>query len=92
MAGVRKPERQTQINTLKDCVKNKRKKSEALYEGHREPELAEGAKPVSATPALIESKSKRSRGRNIPLSWVFVYSALSFLVTLSKTATKKLQD
>lgn len=66
-------------------------KNEALFEGRCEPEPAEGAKPVSATPALIASKSKRNKGRNIPFSLLFVYSVLSFLVTLSQTATKKSQ-
>ena len=55
------------------------------------PEIAEGAKPVSTTSrALIPSKSKKNRERDIPFSLLFVYSVLYFIVTLSKTCKNKI--
>lgn len=70
IARVRKKiARETNKNkkTERLCENNTRGKREALYEEHCEPELADGAKPVSNLSdarALIPSKSKKNKERN----------------------------
>lgn len=92
MAGVRKGiVRATDSNKHAERLCEKQEeKSEALYEGHCEPEFAEGAKPVSATPALIASKSKRNKGRNIPFLSVICLLCAAFSSYLVKSCNKKL--